>query len=353
MALSANAAWADITLGVVGPVTGQYASYFQQITKGAEAAAAAINADGGINGEKIVLKVEDDACDPKQAVAVANKLAGENVAAVIGHFCSSSSIPASDVYAEAAIPMISPASTNPLMTDRGLTSVFRTSGRDDQQATVAAAEIVKRKLGTKIAIVHDKSTYGKGIADGVKADLNKAGVNEVVYDSITQGDKDFSTIVSKLKAANVDFIYFGGYFAEAGLLLRQAREQGLSATFMGGDGLATNEFASIAGPAADGTLMTFPPDPRDYPDAAAIVDTFRKANYEPEGYTLYTYAAIQAYAQAAKAANSTEGSKVSEALHAGKFSTVLGPIAFDTKGDSSTKPFVLYEWKGGKYASLK
>jgi len=350
---AATAARADVTLGVVGPVSGQYASFFQQITKGAEAAAAAINAAGGINGEKIVLRIEDDACDPKQAVAAANKLAGQAVAAVIGHFCSSSSIPASDVYAEAGLPMISPASTNPLMTDRGLKTVFRTSGRDDQQAEVAAAEILKRKLGSRIAIIHDKSTYGKGIADGIKAGLNKAGTTEVVYDSVTQGEKDFSALVSKLKAANVDFVYFGGYFAEAGLLLRQAREQGLKAVFMGGDGIASSEFASIGGAATDGFLMTFAPDPRDNPKAQAIVKAFRDARYEPEGYTLYTYAAVQAYAQAAAQAKSKDGLKVSAALHAGRFDTVLGTIAFDAKGDSSSEPFILYSWNGGKYAPLK
>jgi branched-chain amino acid transport system substrate-binding protein len=354
LAASVNAARADIVLGVVGPVTGQYASFFDQITKGAEQAIKDINAKGGLNGEKIVLRIEDDACDPKQAVAVANKLVGANVDGVIGHFCSSSSIPASEVYSEAGVLMISPASTNPTLTDRGLKTVFRTSGRDDQQAIVAAAQIIKRKLGTKIAIIHDKSTYGKGIADGVKVGLNKGGVSEVVYDSITQGDKDFSALISKLKSENVDLVYFGGYFAEGALLVRQAREQGLKAIFMGGDGIADKEFASIAGPAADGFLMTFYPDPRDNPGAAAIVKEFRDANFEPESYTLYTYAALQVYAQAVARAKSKEGAKVAAALHSGtNFDSVLGKVAFDAKGDPNTEPFILYSWKDGKYAPLK
>lgn len=349
---TASLAQADIVLGVVGPVTGQYASFQEQITQGAKAAVAAINAAGGVNGEQITLQIEDDACDPKQAVAVANKLAAEELAAIIGHFCSSSSIPASEVYAEAGIPMISPASTNPILTDRGLPTVFRTSGRDDQQATVAAEAIVKRKLGVRIAIVHDKSTYGKGLADGVKDGLNKAGITEVAYDTLTQGDKDFSTLISKLKAVDADLVYFGGYFAEGGLLVRQAHEQGLQATFMGGDGIASTEFASIAGPAADGFLMTFYPDPRNDPEVAGIVKTFRDSGYEPEGYTLYTYAALQAYSQAVAAAKSTAGLKVSEALHAGTFETVLGRMKFDAKGDPSTEPFIVYSWKDGKYVPL-
>ncbi|MGO4560074.1 ABC transporter substrate-binding protein [Mesorhizobium sp. 2RAF21] len=341
---------ADVVLGVVGPVTGQYASFFDQITHGAKAATEAINAKGGLNGEKIVLQIEDDACDPKQAVAVANKLASQPVAAVIGHFCSSSSIPASDVYAESGIPMISAASTNPLLTDRGLTTVFRTSGRDDQQAGVAAAAIVDKKLGTKVAIVHDKSTYGQGLAEGVKKGLNEKGVTEVVFDTVTQGDKDFSTLISKLKQANVDLVFFGGYFAEGGLLVRQAREQGLQATFMGGDGIAASEFASIAGPAADGFLMTFYPDPRNNPGVEAIVKGFRDNGYEPEGYTLYTYAALQVYSEAVKAAGSADGAKVAESLHSGTFDTVLGKVKFDQKGDPNTEPFILYTWKDGKYA---
>ena len=353
LVLGANVARADVVLAVVGPVTGQYASFFDQITHGAKAAAEAINAAGGVNGEKITLQIEDDACDPKQAVAVANKLAGQHVAAVMGHFCSSSSIPASDVYAESGILMISPASTNPKLTDRGLSTVFRTAGRDDQQADVAAAEIVKRKLGAKIAIVDDKSAYGKGLADGVRSGLNAKGLKEVLNDSITQGDKDFSTIISRLKSANVDLVFFGGYFAEGGLLVRQAREQGLKATFMGGDGIAANEFASIAGPASDGFLMTFYPDPRDNQNAAAIVKQFRDAKYEPEGYTLYTYAAFQVYGQAAVTAKSTEGVKVANALHSGTFDTVLGKVAFDAKGDPNTEPFILYVWKDGKYVPVK
>lgn len=344
---------ADVTLGVVGPVTGQYASFFDQITHGAKAAADAINAKGGINGEKIVLQIEDDACDPKQAVAVANKLSSQPVAAVIGHFCSSSSIPASDVYAESGIPMISPASTNPLLTDRGLKTVFRTSGRDDQQAGIAAAAIVDKKLGTRIAIIHDKSTYGQGLAEGVKKGINDKGLTEVVFDTVTQGDKDFSTLISKLKQANVDLVFFGGYFAEGGLLVRQAREQGLQAKFMGGDGIAASEFSSIAGKAADGFLMTFYPDPRDNPDAASIVKSIRDSGYEPEGYTLYTYAALQAYSQAAASAGSTDGLKVSDALHSGTFDTVLGKVKFDAKGDPNTEPFILYVWKDGKYAPYK
>ena len=344
---------ADVVVAVAGPITGQYASFFDQMKQGAQGAAAIINAAGGINGQKLVLDLEDDACDPKQAVAAANKIVSQSDAAVIGHFCSSSSIPASEVYSEAGIPQISPGSTNPTFTERGLPDVFRTCGRDDQQSGIAAQAIIERKLGTKIAVIDDKSTYGKGLADGVRAALKAKGLPEIVDDTVTQGDKDFSTLISKLKAANVDMIFYGGYFAEAGLLVRQAHEQGLTAHFMGGDGIAASEFASIAGPASNGVYMTFYPDPRNNPGAAAIVKSFRDNHYEPEGYTLYTYAALTAYADAVKRAGSTDGAKVSAELHKGTYDTVLGKISFDKKGDPNAEPFTVYVWKDGKYLPLK
>lgn len=208
----------DVVLGVVGPATGQYAAFFDQITHGAKSVVETINANGGVNGDKLVLDIQDDACDPKQAVAVANKYAAQKTAAVIGHFCSSSAIPASEIYADAEIPMIASAASSPIITERGLQNVFRTSGRDDLSAVVAYEAIIKRKLGTRIAIINDKSTYGRGLAENVKAGITAAGLQVVVDDTLTQGEKDFSTLVSKLKLANVDLVFFGGYFAEGGFL---------------------------------------------------------------------------------------------------------------------------------------
>lgn len=353
LASAVSPARADVTLAVAAPLTGQSSAFGEQIKRGAEAAAVAINAHGGINGQKLVLDIQDDACDPKQAVAAANKIVSANDVAVIGHFCSSSSIPASDVYAEAGIPQISPGSTNPKLTDRGLKTVFRTCGRDDQQSAVAAAAIVSRKLGTKIAIVDDRTAYGKGLADGVRSGLAAKGVKETLDDTTTQGEKDFSALISRLKAANIDFVFYGGYYSEAGLLVRQAKEQGLNATFMGGDGIASNEFAGIAGPASDGFLMTFYPDPREIKSAASVIQAFRDQKFEPEGYTLYSYAAVTAFVDAAKRAGTTDGTKIAAELHKGSYQTVLGNMAFDAKGDPNTEPFVVYVWKDGKYLPLK
>jgi branched-chain amino acid transport system substrate-binding protein len=314
---------------------------------------ADINAAGGVMGKKLKLEVGDDACDPKQARAVAEKLSGMKVPFVAGHFCSSSSIPASDAYAENNVLQITPASTNPQFTERGLWNTFRTCGRDDQQGAVAGAYIAKNYKGKNIAILHDKSTYGKGLADETKKAFNKAGGKEKMYEAYTQGDKDFTALVSKMKAANIDVVYVGGYHTEAGLILRQMRDQGMKTQLISGDALVTNEFWSITGPAGEGVLMTFGPDPRKKASAAAVVKKFKDKGIDPEGYTLYTYAAIQVWVEAANKAKTTDPKKVAETMRAGKWNTVLGPISFDKKGDITVIDYVFYKWsKDGKYSQM-
>jgi len=348
------AAAQDIVIAAAGPMTGQYATFGEQLKRGAEQAVADINAKGGVLGKKLVLEIGDDACDPKQAVAVANQLASKKVVFVSGHYCSSSSIPASEVYAESGILQISPASTNPVLTDRGakFSNVFRVCGRDDQQGSVAGAFIADKYKGKHVAIIDDKSTYGKGLADETRKALAAKSVTPTLNDSVTQGDKDFSALVSKLKAAAIDVIYFGGYHTEAGLLVRQAREQGLMAQLISGDALVTTEFWSITGKAGEGTLMTFGEDPRKYPSAKTAVDTFKAKGYDPEGYTLYAYAAVQVFAKAAETAKSVKIDDLVKAMRATKFDTVIGQLAFDGKGDVLSPKYVFFEWKDGKYAEM-
>ena len=348
-----SAAWSQIVIATAGPMTGQYASFGEQMRRGAEMAVADINAKGGVMGKKLVLKIGDDACDPKQAVAVANQLVSDKVVFVAGHFCSGSSIPASKVYTEEGILQISPASTNPKLTDEGGPNVFRVCGRDDQQGAVAGNYLADKFKGKKIAVIHDKTAYGKGLADETKKQLNSRGVTEAMYEAYTAGEKDYSALVSKLKGANVDVVYVGGYHTEAGLIVRQAREQGYKVQLVSGDALVTDEYWKITGAAGQGTLMTFSPDPRKAPVAAEVVKKFRAQKYEPEGYTLYTYGAIQAWAAAAGQAKSTKWKDVAGALRAGKFSTVLGTIGFDKKGDVTAPGYVFYVWKDGKYDYAK
>jgi len=339
----------DIVIATAGPMTGPYAVFGAQMKAGAEQAVADLNAAGGVNGSKLVLEIGDDVCDPKQAVAVANQFAGKGVVLVAGHFCSGSSIPASDVYNEEGILQISPASTNPQLTEAGKDNVFRTCGRDDQQGAVAGAYLAANYAGKKIGIVHDKQAYSKGLADETKKALNAAGVKEVLYDTITPGEKDYSALVSKLKAAGVDILYYGGYHTEAGLIVRQMRDQGMKTILVSGDALVTNEYWSITGDLGEGTMMTFSPDPRKNPVAAPIVAKFREKGIEPEGYVLYTYGAIQAWAQAVEAAKTTDPEKVANVLKEKTFNTVLGDIGFDKKGDVTAPGYVFYRWSKGTY----
>ncbi|MCM2291003.1 branched-chain amino acid ABC transporter substrate-binding protein [Allorhizobium sp. BGMRC 0089] len=356
VAFSGNA-YADVLIGIAGPLTGPNAAFGAQLQKGAEQAAKDINAAGGMNGEKIKTELGDDVSDAKQGVSVANNFVADGVQFVVGHFNSGVSIPASDVYAENGILQITPASTNPNFTERGLWNTFRTCGRDDQQGAVAGKYIADHFKGVKVAIVHDKTPYGKGLADATKAVMNKLGVKEVVYEGIDPGQKDYSTLISKMKQAGVGMVYFGGLHPEAGLILRQMKDQGLKATMMSGDGITSNELATIAGDAVDGTLMTFPPDPRNNPNAKEVVAKFRAAGFEPEAYTLYSYAAMQIIADGAKAAHSNDPQKVAAALKAhGPFKTVIGDIGFDSKGDITRPDYVMYKWqKGpdGKYTYLE
>jgi branched-chain amino acid transport system substrate-binding protein len=352
IALTAGAAQAEIVIATAGPMTGQYAVFGEQMKRGAEQAIKDINAQGGVLGEELSLRVGDDACDPKQAVAVANQFVNQSVVFVAGHFCSGSSIPASSVYNEEGILQISPASTNPQLTEQGFDNVFRTCGRDDQQGEMAAKYVVDNSVGTKIAIIHDKTAYGKGLADEFKKTLNGLGTEEAMYEAITAGDKDFTALITKMKQAGVDLIYLGGYHTEAGLITRQAHEQGLNATMMSGDALVTDEYWAITGDTGQGTLMTFSPDPRKNEAAQPVVEEFEAAGYDPEGYTLYTYAAIQAWADAVEAAGSTDLEPVIEALHGTQFETVLGAISFDEKGDVQGSNYVMYKWDNGQYAEI-
>ena len=340
-------------IAVVGPVTGQYASFGAQMKNGGEMAVEDINAAGGVLGKKLDLDIGDDACDPKQAVAVANQMTGNNVALVAGHYCSGSSIPASKVYAESNMVQISPASTNPAFTDdRAGPNIYRVCGRDDQQGGVAGKYLASHFADKNIAIIDDKTAYGKGLAEETRKAMNAAGKQEVLTESYTAGEKDYSALVSKLKQAHVDVLYLGGYHTEAGLIVRQMRDQGMATILMGGDALITQEYWSITGPAGEGTLMTFSPDPRKNPAAAEVVKRFKDKGIEPEGYVLYTYAAIQVWKQAAEKAKSTESAEVVKALNDTEFDTVIGKFKFNEKGDPNLPPYAVYRWSNGTYEEI-
>jgi branched-chain amino acid transport system substrate-binding protein len=343
-----GAASAQIKMGVAGPITGPNAAFGAQLVNGTQQAVDDINKAGGILGQQITLEQGDDVSDPKQGVSVANKFVGDGVKFVVGHFNSGVTIPASDVYSENGILFITPSATNPKVTDRMLWDAFRTCGRDDQQGMVWA-ELARDKLkGKKIAVVHDKTTYGKGLADAALDNMHKMGVKEVLYEGVNTGEKDYSAIVSKIKESGADYLMWGGLHTEGGLIVRQMRDQGMSTVMISGDGITDTEFAAIGGPGVEGTLMTFGPEPRLNPNAKDAVAAFRAKGFDPQGYTLYSYAAVQIIKQAAEKANSLDPKKVAAVMHSGMtFNTVIGPIAYDKKGDRTTVDYVWYVWKKG------
>lgn len=346
-------AGAEILIAVVGPITGQYEWTGEEQRRGAQMAVADINAKGGVLGENVRLIVGDDGCFPDQAVAVAHKLVSDGVVFVAGHFCSHSSIPASKVYEKAGVLMISPGSTNPRLTDEGSDNVFRVCGRDDQQGMVAGNYLADAWGDKRIAILHDNSTYGKGLADETRKQLNKRGVQEVMYEAYVPGANDYSPLVSKMQSASIDVFYVGGYSTEAALILRQARGRNYKAQLVGGDTLTNHEFWMITGPTGEGTLMTFGPDHRENEAAREVVDKFRDQDFEPLGYTLYAYGAVQVWAQAVKKAGALELDAVIASLRSHAFRTVLGEIGFDDKGDVTAPGYVWYIWQNGRYHRIE
>jgi len=346
--LFVGAAQAQIKLAVAGPITGANAAFGAQLVQGTTQAVEDINKAGGILGQKIEVELGDDVSDPKQGVSVANKFVGDGVKFVVGHFNSGVTIPASDVYSENGILFITPSATNPKVTDRKLWDAFRTCGRDDQQGMVWA-ELARDQLkGKKIAVVHDKTTYGKGLADAALDNMHKFGVKEVLYEGVNTGEKDYSAIVSKIKASGADYLMWGGLHTEGGLIVRQMRDQGMNTVMISGDGITDSEFASIGGAGVEGTLMTFGPEPRNNPNAKDAVASFRAKGFDPQGYTLYSYAAVQIIQQAAEKAKSVDPKKVAEVMHSGiPFHTVIGDISYDKKGDRTTVDYVWYVWKKG------
>jgi branched-chain amino acid transport system substrate-binding protein len=347
----ATAANADVKIGVAGPLTGSNAAFGTQLITGAELAVKDINAKGGVLGQKIDLIQGDDACDPKQAVSVANKLVGDGVVMVDGHFCSASSIPAGKVYADNGVLEISPASTNPKYTDQGSAFTFRTCGRDDQQGAVAAEYIAKHFKGAKIAVLDDNSTYGKGIGDQVRLNLAKLNVPIAYNTSYTAGDKDYSALISRMKQAGITLVYIGGYYSDSGLIIREGAAQGFTPQYVSEDAAVTSALWQIAGPSAEGMLMTFPPPAETEPSAAKAVAELKAAKEDPTGYVLYSYATIQVWAEAAAKAHSTQPILVANTLKQdGPWPSVLGPIAFDKKGDVVNAAYAIYKWHDGNYA---
>ncbi len=341
-----------IRIGICGPMTGDQSKMGTDFRNGASLAIEEWNAKGGILGKKIETLIGDDQHDPKQAVSVANKMVNEGAVGVIGHFNSSCSIPASDIYNRAGIPMISPGSTNPQLTEKGYNNVFRVCGRDDQQGKIGADYVTGQLKLKKVAVLHDKTTYGQGLADEFKKALgNKTEV--VYYGGIVQGDKDFKSVLTVIREKDPELIFFGGIYTEMGLLVRQAKELGIKAPFMSGDGSIDPKFIEIAGAdAAEGTYLTFSPDPNNIPTAKDFISKYQAKFGELGPYSMYAYDAANILLAAIKEANTTSGREISDRLHSMDFNGAVGKIKFDQKGDVTMASYVVWITKNGKFVEI-
>ncbi len=342
--MAAGNAAAEIKIGVAGPMTGPVAQYGDMQFSGTRMAIERINADGGVMGEKLVAVEYDDVCDPKQAVTVANRMVNDGVRFVVGHLCSSSTQPASDIYEDEGILMITPASTSPKITERGYKLIFRTIGLDSMQGPVAGNYIASQNP-ERVAIIHDKQQYGEGIATAVRDTLKDKGIEIAMFEGVTAGSKDFSSLVTKLKQANVDYVYFGGYHPELGLILRQARQAGLDTKFMGPEGVGNKDINTIAGEAAEGLLVTLPPSFDQKAENQELVKAFEAKGEDPSGpFVLTSYAAVQLVADGIEAAQSKDPFDVAAALRSGTFETPIGAVEYDKAGDMKSFEFVVFEW---------
>jgi len=344
---------ADVVIGVAVPRSGAYVAVGEQVLRGVQAAARDANARGGLDGQTIVLDVQDDACDSNKAVAVANHYAAQGVRLVVGHVCSNASLAASDVYAANGTLMITAASVAARLTDRGLPTIFRVCGRDDDQAKLSATVLAERFRDKKIAILNDGTPGSRNLAAATKENLNRIGINETLATAFTATDADDAALADRLKEAGIAVAYYGGDAREMVRLVRISAERGFKPQWFGTSAIATQEFATIAGPASNGVLMTFYLDPRRKPEAAAVVAAFKAEGVEPEGSTIYGYAALQALVAAGNFAHSQDSKRLAATLHAERFDLVLGSVGFDAKGDVTAQGYVLYVWNDGTFTYAK
>jgi len=344
-------AHSEIKIGIAGPLSGSTLNVGEMQEIGAQRAIADINSSGGLLGEEIIITSVDDACEPGQAKAAAKQLVSEGVVFVVGHACSGASLAVGKIYEDAGIIMMSPSSTNPKITEAGISTVFRVIGRDDEQGRIAGDYLADNNGNGNIAILHDGQAFGLGIAEFAKKQLNKRGVTEVLFDSFKPGQDDYQSVVDKLIEIKADVVYVGGYQGDIGIIIRQAKPKLPNLQLLAGDSLVNLDFITISGDAGIGAKFTFGPDMRLNPEAKGVVAAIRDEDaYEPDGYTLYAYGAVQAWAQAVEQAKTTKTNAVISVLRDGKFDTVLGKIGFDKKGDvTGISGFVWYVFEEENY----
>lgn len=356
-AAATDAGSADpIVIGALLPLTGSSASAGEDMLNAAKLAADDANSAGGVLGRQVRIEAGDDGCDPQTGTAAAQKMIVSQVVGIAGGYCSSASIPETAVLDPKGIPFISAASTNPQLTERGLHTVFRTIGRDDQQGPFAASFLTGPVGAKRIAIVHDNTTYAKGLAEQTRDALGRLGgaAKIVFFDAITPGESDYTSTLTKIKKSAADAVYFTGYFAEGGLLVRQARTLGLTAALVGGDATQDVTLIKTAGSAAKGFLVTTAPLPAFLPAAKGFVQRYTtRFGRAPGPFSVYEYDAVTALVKAIAAAGSTEGAKVTAALARLEFTGLTGDIAFTAKGDRRKAVYVTATVKDGAFVPYK
>jgi len=334
-----------IRIAVAGPFSGQIALYGEMQKAGVLMALDRINALGGVDGRMLKAILVDDACRPQQALAVAEQVVEAGIKLVVGHLCSGATQAASVVYEREGVLMVTPAATNPAITSRGFKLVFRTIGLDSQQGPVAGRFILENIEPRSIAIVHDNQQYGRGIAEAVRDFLENAGANVVLFEEIHSGQTDFAGLIDRMKQANVDFVYYGGYHPELGPLLRQSREQQFEARFMGPDGVGNKGISDLAGDASEGLLVTLPADFSAFPENAELVKAFTDKGQDPSGpIVMPSYAAVQIIADAIQSTGGLDIERIADALRNSTYETPIGQVEFDEKGDLDKFRFLIYEW---------
>ena len=341
-----------IRIGAAGPMTGDQSKMGIDLRNSVELAVAEWNSRGGVLGKQIEMLAGDDAADPKQAVSIANKFINQKTVAVVGHWNSSCSIPASEYYQNANVVMITPATTNPRLTRQGFKKVFRVCGTDDQQGKVAAEFVLKTLKPKRVAIIHDKTAYGQGLADFFKRSLG-TGAEVVFYDGIVQRDPDYKAVLTAIKEKRPEVYFFGGIYPEAGRLVRQAKEVGLTAPMITGDGVYDPTFLNIAGKSAEGTYVTFGKDPTGLSTAKDFNANYKAKYGEPGPYSIYAYDATNIILTAIKETGTTDGAKVAEYISKTSFKGAFGDISFDGNGDVTVAPYVVWQVKNGQFEQVR
>jgi branched-chain amino acid transport system substrate-binding protein len=347
MIAAALPARADILVGVAGPMSGTFFAVGDEMRAGVEAAVAEINAAGGLDGERLAVEVVDDKCAAETGAAVANQLVGMGAKLVVGHACTAAALPAANVYAENGIVLISPAATNPRFTDERVgPGVFRMASRSDRQPQAIADRLLSVHAGKRVGFVHDGSVYGQGLVDAVRTAYEAAGGKAVMTEPFTSGEKSQITLAGIIQDAALSVVVMGALQADAAVVAREVRDRGLTAELIGGEAVGLEEFIALAGPAGEGVVFTAPRDWRREPGAARALEAIRTAGVEPTNTALLAYAAVQAYAAAAEGDQSFEA--VTRLLAEEAVPTVIGPVAFDPKGDLEGAGYELEVWRNGR-----